>query len=127
MNVKFNLDKTNKDEVSLILSELEKLKAKEKRIKDSYIDGIDSLEEYKENKQNLENQKTMLNNQLLKLQNKKEVRQKEENIKEQLKTIYNILTDDKIDMQRKYEVSHMIIARIDFNRDDGILELTYKM
>lgn len=127
INVKFNLDKTNKDEVSLILSELEKLKAKEKRIKDSYINGIDSLEEYKENKQNLENQKTMLNNQLLKLQNKKEVKQKEENIKEQLKTIYNILTDDKIDMQRKCEVSHMIIDRIDFNRDDGILELTYKM
>ena len=52
---------------------------------------------------------------------------KEETIKEQLKTVYNILIDEKIDMKRKYEVSHMIIDRIDFLRDEGILELTYKL
>ena len=127
INVKFNLDKTNNNEVSIILSELEKLKEKEVRIKDAYINGIDSIEEYKENKQNLEKQKKMLDRQLLKLQSKKDIKKKETIIKEQLKTIYNILTDDRIDMQRKYEVSHMIIDRIDFNRDDGILELTYKV
>lgn len=127
INVKFGLDKTNNDETYLLTSELQKLEEKETRIKEAYINGIDTLEEYKQNKISLENQRNMLNKQLEKLKDKKEVHKKEEIIREQLKTIYNILTDDKIDMKRKYEVSHMLIDRIDFSRDEGILELTYKM
>ena len=106
---------------------LEKLKEKERRIKETYINGIDTMEEYKENKKFLQSQKEMLNKQLEKLKNKKEIINKEEIIKEQLQTVYNILIDDKIDMERKYEVSHMIIDKIDFIRDDGLLELTYKV
>ena len=126
INVKFGLNKTNNDETYLLLSELEKLKEKEFRIKESYINGIDTIEEYKDNKKFLQSQKEMLNKQLEKLKDKKEIHNKEEIIKEQLKTVYNILIDDKIDTQRKYEVSHMIIDRIDFLRDDGVLELTYR-
>lgn len=127
INVKFGLNKSNTDETYLLLSELEKLKEKERRIKDAYMNGIDTLEEYKENRNYLENQKNMLNSQLKKLKDKKQIKTQEEIIKEQLKTVYNILIDEKIDMERKYEVSHMIIDRIDFLRDDGVLELTYKV
>lgn len=127
INVKFGLDQTNNDEIYLLLSELEKLKEKERRIKETYINGIDTIEEYKENKKFLQSQKEMLNKQLEKLKNKKEIKNKEEIIKEQLQTVYNVLIDDKIDIQRKYEVSHMIIDRIDFLRDNGLLELTYKV
>lgn len=127
INVKFGLNKNNADETYLLLSELEKLKEKERRIKEAYMNGVDTLEEYKENKNYLETQKNMLNTQLEKLRDKQQITNKEEIIKEQLKTVYNILIDEKIDMQRKYEVSHMIIDRIDFLRDDGILELTYKV
>lgn len=127
INAKFGINKNNTDETYILLSELEKLKEKERRIKEAYMNGIDSLEEYKENKNYLENQKNMLNTQLKKLEDKHQITKKEETIKEQLKTVYNILIDEKIDMERKYEVSHMIIDRIDFLRDDGLLELTYKI
>lgn len=127
INVKFGIDKSNNEEINLIHSQLDKFKDKEKRIKDSYINGIDTIEEYKENKANLENQKNLLLKQLKILENKNSITSKEEDIKEQLKTVYNILIDNKIDMERKYEVSHMIIDRIDFLRDEGILELTYKL
>ena len=127
INVKFGLNKNNTDETYLLLSEFEKLKEKEHRIKEAYMNGIDTLEEYKENKKYLETQKNMLNNQLEKLKDKQQIKNKEESIKEQLKTVYNILIDEKIDIQRKYEVSHMIIDRIDFLRDEGLLELTYKV
>ena len=126
INVKFGLNKKNNDETYLLLSELEKLKEKESRCKEAYINGIDTIEEYKENKNYLQIQKEMLNKQMEKLKDKKEIKNKEDLIREQLKTVYNILIDDKIDMKRKYEVSHMIIDKIDFIRDDGILELTYK-
>ena len=126
INVKFGINKNNNDEMYLLLSELEKFKEKERRIKEAYMNGIDTLEEYKENKNFLEDQKNMVNSQIEKLKDKKQVKKKEDLIKEQLKTLYNILIDEKIDMQRKYEVSHMIIDKIDFLRDEGILELTYK-
>ena len=127
INVKFGINKANKSETYLLLSEIEKLKDKEVRCKKAYIDGIDTLEEYKENKTYIKAQQDMLNNQLKKLKDKKEINHKEEIIKEQLKTVYNILIDSKIDMKRKYEVSHMIIDKIVFSRDDGVLELTYKV
>ena len=69
----------------------------------------------------------MINTQITKLNSKKETKDKEKIIKEQLKTVYKVLTDDNIDMNRKYELSHMIIDRIDFLRDDGVLELIYKV
>lgn len=127
INVKFGLNKNNTDETYILLSELEKIKEKEHRVKEAYMNGIDTLEEYKENKEFLENQKNMINAQIVKLKDKTQIKQKEELIKEQLKTVYNILIDEKIDMQRKYEVSHMIIEKIGFLRDEGVLELTYKM
>ena len=127
INIKFGLNKSNNDESYMVLSELEKIKEKEHRIKEAYINGIDTIEEYKEKKNLLEKQKNMLKTQLEKLNNQQQIQDKEEVIKEQLKTVYNILIDDNIDMQRKYDVSHLIIERIDFLRDDGILELTYKM
>lgn len=43
---------------------LEKLNAREKRIKDAYLNEIDSLEEYKENKQNLQIERDRLQKEL---------------------------------------------------------------
>ena len=126
INVKFNIDKNNNNEIYLLNTQLEKMEDKEKRIKEAYVNGVDTIEEYKENKIMLQNQKTLLLKQLQKLKNTAEIKNKEEDIKEQLKTVYTILTDDTIDMQRKYEVSHMIIDKVVFARDEGILELTYK-
>lgn len=127
INVKFGINKNNTDETYLLLSELEKLKEKEHRIKEAYMNGIDTLEEYKDNKNYLKTQRNLINTQLEKLKDKQQILNKEDVIKEQLKTVYNILIDEKIDMKRKYEVSHMIIDRIDFLRDNGIMELTYKV
>lgn len=127
-NLKINYTTRNNSdsEMSILISELGKMKEKEQRIKEAYMNGIDSLEEYKENKKFLQTQKIMLEKQLNKLKNKKNPSDNENTIKEQLKTVYNILIDNKVDMQRKYEVSHLIIDKIVFARDEGTLELTYK-
>lgn len=123
INAKIVVNQKNTNEIYTLLSELNKLKDKEVRCKEAYINGIDSLQEYKENKNYLKTQKEMINKQLNNLKNKKSTELK---IQEQLKTVYNILIDDNIDMNRKYEVSHLIIDRITFNRDDEVLELIYK-
>lgn len=118
------VSKQNTNEVSMLLSELDKLKEKELRCKEAYINGIDTLDEYKENKNHLKVQQEMITKQISKL---KDTKKQEIKIQEQLKTVYNILIDANIDMNRKYEVSHMIIDKIDFSRDDNTLELIYKI
>ncbi len=124
INTKIAVRSKNANERYTLLSEIEKLKEKETRCREAYINGIDSLEEYKENKNYLQIQRDMILKNLEKLKNEKsEVLQ----IQEQLKTIYSVLIDDKISMDRKYELSHLIIDRINFIRDSGTLELIYKM
>lgn len=57
------------DDVRLIEKELASLKKKERRIKDAYMNGIDTLDEYKENKVLLNTKRTELQKQLTMLQN----------------------------------------------------------
>lgn len=111
-------------DVNIILSQLEKIPEKEKRAKEAYLNGIDSLEEYKENKKNIENQKKILEKNLQ--QYKQPVKNINKELKEQLKTVYEMLIDDKVPMQQKYEISHLIIDSIIFEKSTGTLLLTYK-
>lgn len=111
-------------DVDIILSQLEKLPEKEARAKEAYLNGIDTLEEYKENKKNLENQKKLLEKSLK--QFKKPVKNLDKEIKNQLKTFYEMLVDPKTTMQQKYEISHLIIDSIIFEKATATLLLTYK-
>lgn len=111
-------------DVDIILSQLEKLPEKEARAKEAYLNGIDTLEEYKENKKNIENQKKLLEKSLK--QFKKPVKNLDKEIKNQLKTFYEMLVDPKTTMQQKYEISHLIIDSIIFEKATATLLLTYK-
>lgn len=126
INTKFNIQQKNDSEINIILDQINKIKLKEKRIKNAYMNGIDSLEEYKENKKELSIQKELLEKQLSKIQNK-DLKKIENDFQEQLQNLYDILIDEKIDMNKKYEVSHLIIDKVAIARDEGILELTYKL
>ena len=85
------------------------------------------MEEYKNNKKELQEKKDLLNIKLKELQKQNKLKSQDEIVRENLKNVYEILTDDKIDMKRKYDVSHMIIDNIYFLRDEGLLEMSYKL
>ena len=112
------------NDVNIILSQLEKLPEKEARAKDAYLNGIDSLEEYKENKKLIENQRKILEKSLK--QYEKPVKNIDKALKEQLKTVYEMLVDDKVSMQEKHEISHLIIDNIIFEKATATLFLAYK-
>ena len=111
-------------DADIILSQLEKLPEKEARAKEAYLNGIDTLEEYKENKKNIENQKKLFEKSLK--QFKKPVKNIDKELKNQLKTFYEMLVDPKATMQQKYEISHLIIDSIIFEKPTATLLLTYK-
>lgn len=127
LSIKFVSNAKKDDELQIIYSQLNKMSEKEMRIKEAYINGIDTLEEYKNNKKELQEQKDLLNIKLKELQKQNKLKSQDEIVRENLKNVYEILTDDKIDMKRKYDVSHMIIDNIYFLRDEGILEMSYKL
>lgn len=127
LNVKTNSNTFSDNEIQIIYTQLEKLKEKESRIKEAYINGIDTIEEYKHNKNNLKEQEIFLKNKLTTLEKSKKIKSKDTILKENLKNCYEILIDKNIEMQRKYEISHILIDNILFNKTFGTLELQYKL
>lgn len=121
-----NLQKRSKiistDNTDTFIAQLNKLPEKEARAKEAYINGIDSLEEYKQNKINIENQRKMLEAQIK--SSKKEV-YNPKTLQKQIKKLYEILTDEKISMKQKHEVSHLVIDKIVFDKSAQTLHLTY--
>lgn len=127
LNIKINSNSLNNDELQIIYTQLEKLKERQARIKEAYINGIDTLEEYKNNKQDLLEQEQFLKSKLYELENKENIKPKDDIVRENLKTVYEILIDDKVDMQRKYEISHLLIEKIEFSKSSHSLSLEYKL
>jgi DNA invertase Pin-like site-specific DNA recombinase len=117
------LQTTYKDNTNVILSQLEKLPEKEARAKEAYINGIDTLEEYKANKENIENQRKLLEKSLKESEKPKNV---EKQFKEKLKTVYEKLIDENVDEQEKFELAHLIIENIDFDKSAETLYLKYR-
>lgn len=117
------LQTTSRDDTDIILSQLAKLPEKEARAKEAYLNGIDTLEEYKANKESIENQRKLLENSLNKNQKPQNV---EKEFKEKLKTIYEKLIDSNVDEKEKFELSHLIIDKIEFDKASETLYLSYK-
>jgi len=109
------------NEKDIIVSQLNFLKTKERRIKDSYISGIDSLEEYKENKRMLQIEKQELDNKLSEIKSIPD--KKNKIIKEHLKNAYEIISDENIEMLKKYTIAHELINKVEY--DNSILTLFF--
>ena len=111
-------------EYEILQTTLERIKEKEKRIKDAYLNGIDSLEEYKLNKNMLEKEKQEIKKKLHstnKPDNKKTITKVIENGKK----IYELLIDENISEDKKNFYAHMLFDKIEFNDKTEELELYY--
>ncbi len=121
INVVSNKRKKDNTEKDIIKEQLKFLKEKQRRIKESYMNGIDSLEEYKENKILLENEKLELEKKLNEVNNKPEKKKKV--IEEHLKNAYEVLSDKTIDLNKRHKIAHELINKIEY--EDNILTLFF--
>ena len=113
---------------ALITFSIENLDKKEQRIKIAYQDGIDSLEEYRANKLRIDNERKILLEELKSLKEKiLQIQPTSEEINYKLKNIYDLLNDDKIDMETKYQTAHLIIDEIIFSKRENVLKMVYKL
>ena len=114
------------NEYELLNEALTKNKTKSIRIKEAYQDGIDTLEEYKQNKLKLEEERTNIKEQLANLKNDLQRLNTDEPINKRLENAYALLIDENIDVDIKYKASHFLIDKLVYNKQVKTLYLQYK-
>lgn len=113
-------------EQSFLLRRLEEISKKELRIKQAYRDGIDTIEEYRENKEIILREKSDIQK---KLDSRQEPSINHEDAKEimleRIKNVYEIVTNQDVDMQAKNEAMKSIIEKIVFDRENENIEIYF--
>lgn len=117
----FSIDSTLK--LKKLEKELDRISVKEKRIKIAYMDGIDSLEEYKANKELLLEAKTSIKDQIKDLKRPKKVTKDE--MLNKVKSVYNIITDENCDYGQKGNAIRSIVDNIVYLKENKAFEVTY--
>lgn len=107
------------------LSDIDK---KEERIKQAYRDGIDTIEEYKENKRILNEERQILQQQIDALKPTVTSDQKSRKIlKDQIKNVYDLITNDAIDIQTKNEAMKSVIDHIVYDRPNNLCKIFFRL
>ena len=112
-----------KDEISILEKELERISIKEKRIQDAYEDGIDTLEEYKENKKRLRKQRADAEKKILALQNKKtpDAAASKEHVLKEIRSVNEMLKNPVINFEDKGVLIRTVLDGIVLDKKEGKL------
>ncbi|MDR2531604.1 MAG: recombinase family protein [Oscillospiraceae bacterium] len=113
-------------EYDMLQDRLSKITDKEDRVKIAYEDGIDSLSEYKEKKQRLSDEREDLKNALELLKGKLIENRHNNEIVKKIMSVYELLTDESINIEQKYQTAHMLIEKITYSKPEKTLKLVYK-
>ena len=120
--IDINITTNNNDtEYKIAQSNLKSIENKLVRIKEAYVNGIDTLEEYKENKAKLQSQLEVANKKI-----KESQKPSKEVIYKKCEQAYKILSDPKAEKNLKSEISHNLFEKITYYKESNTLAITYK-
>ncbi|MBH1941684.1 recombinase family protein [Mobilitalea sibirica] len=105
----------NKDKLDMLKRSVKRLEIKESRIKDAYINGIDSIDEYKANKNNIQKEREYLQQQMKSIKNIKKTDKTKDQMIYNLKTVYAILISDA-DKEAKSNAIRSAVKKIVYNK-----------
>lgn len=117
-------EKKENNQYLILQRQLEQLSDKEVRIKEAYREGIDTIDEYKENKNIILRERKRLLKELETVERPK-IDNKKKEVIENGKKIYEILIDSKIPLKEKNEVAHILINKVEYDPNSHTLELYY--
>lgn len=125
--IKAKRKETKEDsELKMLEKQLELATQKQERIKQAFENGIDTLEEYKENKKRINGEISNLKAKIELCKKNSIQDDKEETlIQENMSTVYNVLTNPNIEIKKKYDVAHFLINKIVYNEETNNLTLYY--
>lgn len=113
-------------EIKNIEKKLSRLDSKELRAKEAYIDGIDTIEEYRANKERISQERTELEEQLAKLTQVPE--EPEDNTRKMLQSIssiLDILQSDSFTPQEKNAALKSIVEKITYDRANSHIDVDF--
>ena len=113
------------DKVSILGNQLVQLTQKEKRIKDAYRDGIDTLEEYKENKRIIQKEREVLEKALAMQTSVKPAADGREKMLNKIYNGYEIICSGKFTDQQKNEALKSIVEKIIYDKEKDNLQIYY--
>ena len=111
---------------TILEDQIKKIDVKLQRIKEAYMNGIDTMEEYKENKRIVQGEKDSLEKQLSELKEEKISTKNEDNdMLMRVKNVYDILSSDSVDATTKNEVLRSVVEKIVYDREKDELKVYY--
>lgn len=113
------------DRTAILENQLAQLAQKEKRIKDAYRDGIDTLEEYKENKQILLKERKALENELAAQTVVSPAADGKDILLRNIRNVYEMICSDQFTDQQKNEALKSIVEKIVYDKENNTLKVYY--
>ena len=111
---------------TILEDQIKKIDVKLQRIKEAYMNGIDTMEEYKENKQAVQEEKENLENQLSEIKEEKNNSENDDrDMLLRVKNVYDILSSDSVDVMTKNEVLRSVVEKIVYEKDKDLLKVYY--
>lgn len=114
------------NEKALLEEQLNRLASMEQRMKDAYRAGVDTLEEYKENKKFIENERSSILEKINSITPEVSDDTADKNLMlSKIKNVYEALQSDSYSDQQKNEMLRSIIEKIVYNRENDTLDVYY--
>lgn len=111
---------------TILEDQIKKFDVKLQRIKEAYMNGIDTMEEYKENKQAVQEEKQHLEKQLSEIKEEKSnSKDDDEDMLLRVKNVYDILSSDSVDATTKNDVLRSVVEKIIYEKDKDLLKVYY--
>lgn len=111
---------------TILEDQIKKIDVKLQRIKEAYMNGIDTMEEYKENKRIVQGEKDGLEKQLSELKEEKiSTKNEDKDMLMRVKNVYDILYSDSVDAMTKNEVLRSVVEKIVYDREKDELKVYY--
>lgn len=123
--IKKKINTEDMDELQLLHKQLERTEVKESRIKEAYRNGIDTLEEYKENKELLSKERNDILKKIDALTVEETKEQVTEQMHERIRSVYDILISDQFSNQQKNEALRSIVEKIVWHKEEKLVEVFY--
>ena len=114
------------NERGLLEDQLQQISLKENRIKQAYRDGIDTLEEYKQNKRIIENERLEIHSRLDALSTPEANPEEDKHhMLQKIQNAYNYVTSDNYSNQQKNDMLRSVIEKMVYDKENETLDVFY--
>lgn len=113
------------DEITLFQEQLKAIDHKLARIKEAYRNGIDTLEEYQENKQIVQSEKDFILTQISNIKPAALPEKQEEELQKRISSVYDILSSPNYNAEVKNHLLKSVVEKIIYEKEKDLLTIYY--